>query len=128
MRAEVMEFYRPDALAARRRLLRDGASPPALQDIKQAVYDGDLVALCGVVGAGKTVTLRRLQEMLARRTASSSRSRSPSRRAGSTLGTLITALFCDSPRKRNRRSPSRSELRERELLQLGAETQESRSC
>jgi len=26
-----------------------------LQDIKQAVYDGDLVALCGVVGAGKTV-------------------------------------------------------------------------
>ena len=37
-----------------------------LQDIKQAVYDGDLVALCGVVGAGKTVTLRRLQELLAR--------------------------------------------------------------
>lgn len=30
-----------------------------LQDIKQAVYDGDLVALCGVVGAGKTVMLRR---------------------------------------------------------------------
>jgi type II secretory pathway predicted ATPase ExeA len=37
-----------------------------LQDIKQGPYDSDLVALCGVAGAGKTVTLRRLQEMLGR--------------------------------------------------------------
>jgi len=37
-----------------------------LQDIKQAAYDSDLVAMCGVIGSGKTVTLRRLQEILAR--------------------------------------------------------------
>ena len=79
MRAEVMEFYgltrSPRAVGYH----ETTHNRQLLQDIKQAVYDGDLVALCGVAGAGKTVTLRRLQELLAR--ASSCRSRSPSRRA-----------------------------------------------
>jgi hypothetical protein len=118
MRAEVMEFYgltrSPRAVgfyetAHHRRLL---------QDIKQAVYDGDLVALCGVVGAGKTVTLRRLQEMLARENrviVSKSISIEKSR---VTLGTLITALFCDLSTDKELKIPKHSELRDRDPLNL----------
>ena len=34
------------------------------KDIKAAIVSGKLVALTGVVGCGKTVTLRKLQEVL----------------------------------------------------------------
>jgi len=62
-----------------------------LQDIKQAVYDGDLVALCGVVGSGNTVTLRRLQEVLARENRVIVSKSVAVEKSRATLGTLITA-------------------------------------
>ena len=73
-----------------------------LQDVKQAVYEGDLVALCGVVGAGKTVTLRRLQEVLTKegrvivsRSMAVERNRATSgARLRATLGTLIAGGAC----------------------------------
>ncbi|MCU4161463.1 hypothetical protein AiwAL_15345 [Acidiphilium sp. AL] len=74
-----------------------------LQDIKQAAYDSDLVALCGVVGAGKTVTLRRLQDMLARENRVIVSKAVSIEKSRITLNTLVTALFCDlSPDKMNR--------------------------
>ena len=118
MRAEVMEFY---GLARSPRAVgyyETAYHRQLLQDIKQAVYDGDLVALCGVVGAGKTVTLRRLQEMLAhegRVIVSKSVAVEKSR---ATLGTLITALFCDLSPDKEPRIPKQGELRERELRHL----------
>lgn len=118
MRAEVMEFYglmrSPRAVG----YYETAHHRQLLQDIKQAVYDGDIVALCGVVGAGKTVTLRRLQEMLARDNqviVSKSMSVEKSR---ATLGTLITALFCDLSTDKEPKIPKQGELRERELLNL----------
>jgi type II secretory pathway predicted ATPase ExeA len=35
-----------------------------IKDIKGAILEGRLIAVCGVVGSGKTVTLRRLQQIL----------------------------------------------------------------
>jgi type II secretory pathway predicted ATPase ExeA len=35
-----------------------------MMDIKSAILEGRLIALCGVIGSGKTVTLRRLQQQL----------------------------------------------------------------
>ena len=118
MRAEVMEFY---GLARSPRAVgyyETAYHRQLLQDIKQAVYDGDLVALCGVVGAGKTVTLRRLQEMLAHegRVIVSKSVAVEKNRA--TLGTLITALFCDLSPDKEPRIPKQGELRERELRHL----------
>lgn len=95
MRAEVMEFYGLTRSPRAVGYYETTHHRQLLQDIKQAVYDGDLVALCGVGGAGKTVTLRRQQELLAsenRVIVSKSISVQKSR---VTLGTLITALFCD---------------------------------
>ena len=55
MRAEVMEFYGLTRSPRAVGFYETTHHRQLLQDIKQAVYDGDLVALCGVVGAGKTV-------------------------------------------------------------------------
>jgi type II secretory pathway predicted ATPase ExeA len=35
-----------------------------IKDIRGAIHEGRLIAVCGVVGSGKTVTLRRLQQRL----------------------------------------------------------------
>src|ERR1700728_1956716 len=118
MRAEVMEYYGLTRSPRAVGFYETAHHRQLLQDIKQAVYDGDLVALCGVVGAGKTVTLRRLQEMLARENrviVSKSISVEKSR---VTLGTLITALFCDLSADKEPRIPKQGELRERELRNL----------
>ena len=115
MRAEVMEFYGLTRSPRAVGYYETTHHRQLLQDIKQAVYDGDLVALCGVVGAGKTVTLRRLQDLLARENrviVSKSISVEKSR---VTLGTLITALFCDLSTDKEPKIPKQGELREREL-------------
>lgn len=118
MRAEVMEFYgltrSPRAIG----FYETAHHRQLLQDIKQAIYDADIVALCGVVGSGKTATLRRLQDLLARENrviVSKSVSIEKSR---ATLGTLITALFCDLSPDKEPKIPKPGELRERELINL----------
>ena len=126
MRAEVMEYYgllrSPRAVG----YYETVHHRPLLQDVRQAVYEGDLVALCGVVGAGKTVTLRRLQEVLAKggrvlvsRSMAVERNRATSgARLRATLGTLITALFCDLSTDKGPIAPTQIELRERALRDL----------
>lgn len=86
-----------------------------MTDIKSAILEGHLLALCGVIGSGKTVTLRRLHQQL----------QDDNRVLGSkslavekhrlTLGTLITALFYDLSTEKPIRIPTQSEKREREL-------------
>ena len=58
MRAEVMEFYGLTRSPRAVGYYETAHHRQLLQDIKQAVYDGDLVALCGVVGSGKTAARR----------------------------------------------------------------------
>ena len=118
MRAEVMEYY---GLARSPRAVgyyETAHHRQLLQDVKQAVYEGDLVALCGVVGAGKTATLRRLQEVLTKEgRVLVSRSMAVERHRA-TLGTLITALFCDLSTDKGPKAPTQIELRERALRDL----------
>jgi len=91
MRAEVMEFYGLARSPRSTDYYETAHHRKLLKDIRQAVYDSDLIALCGVVGSGKTVTLRRLQDMLAedgRVLVSKSVAVEKDR---ATLGTLISA-------------------------------------
>jgi len=118
MRAEVMEFYGLTRSPRAVGYYETTHHRQLLQDIKQAVYDGDLVALCGVVGAGKTVTLRRLQEMLARENRVIVSKAISVEKSRVTLGTLITALFCDLSTDKEPKIPKQGELRERELRNL----------
>ena len=115
MRAEVMEFYGLTRSPRAVGYYETAHHRQLLQDIKQAVYDGDLVALCGVVGAGKTVTLRRLQEMLASENRVIVSKSIAVEKSRVTLGTLIIALFCDLSTDKEPKIPKQGELREREL-------------
>jgi len=88
-------------------------------EIKAAVSSGKLIALTGVVGCGKTTTLRRLFEVLAKESkirVSKSLSVDKNR---ATLATLISALFYDlSTDDKEVKIPSFGEKRERELRAL----------
>lgn len=89
-----------------------------LKDLRSAIRSGGLIALCGIVGSGKTVTLRRLQEVLEKEgkiLVSKSLSVDKER---VTLGTLITALFYDLALKKEVKIPTQGEKRERGLQEL----------
>lgn len=88
------------------------------KDIKVAIHSGKLVAITGIVGCGKTTTLRRLFEVLENEgkiTVSKSLSVDKER---ATLPTLIAALFYDLSTDKEIRIPKDGEKRERELRDL----------
>jgi type II secretory pathway predicted ATPase ExeA len=79
--------------------------------------EGCIVALCGVIGSGKTVTLRRLQQRLKDENKITVFRSLTVEKQSIKLGTLIAVLFYDlSPGKKT--VPSRVEDRERELQEL----------
>jgi type II secretory pathway predicted ATPase ExeA len=88
-------------------------------ELKAATQSGSLVALTGVIGCGKTTTLRRLFEVLLKENkilVSKSLSVDKNR---STLTTLISALFYDlSPNYKETKISAQGEKRERELRDL----------
>jgi type II secretory pathway predicted ATPase ExeA len=89
------------------------------KEIKAAIAGGKLVAITGVIGSGKTITLRRLHEALEKegkifvcKSLSVDRERT-------TLSTLISALFYDlSPSDKDLKIPTQGEKRERDLRDL----------
>jgi type II secretory pathway predicted ATPase ExeA len=88
------------------------------QDIKAAIYSGKLVALAGIIGCGKTTTLRRLFDVLEKEgkiLVSKSLSVDKNR---ATLPTLIAALFYDLSTDKEIKIPGQGEKRERELRDL----------
>ena len=89
-----------------------------LRDIRTVILEGKLVAVCGVVGCGKTVTIRHLQQQLKdenRITVSKSLS---VEKHNIKLATLIAALFYDLSPDKQVQIPKQGERRERELREL----------
>ncbi len=87
-------------------------------EIKAAVYSGKLISLTGVIGCGKTVTLRRLQESLQQEgkiTVSKSLSVDKEKVK---LPTLIAALYYDLSSEKEVKIPGLGEKRERDLRDL----------
>ena len=88
------------------------------QEITAAINLGKLIAVTGVVGCGKTVTLRRIQATLRQQGAIFvSQSLSVDKRRA-TLPSLIAALFYDLSSDKQVKIPSSGEKRERELREL----------
>jgi type II secretory pathway predicted ATPase ExeA len=86
--------------------------------MKAAIQAGRLVALSGLVGAGKTVLTRRLQEELAREGKVLVAKSLAVDKERVTLQTLMTALFFDLSPEEDPWIPSQGERRERELRNL----------
>jgi type II secretory pathway predicted ATPase ExeA len=89
-----------------------------VQEIKSAVEEGQLIALAGMVGCGKTTTLHRIQQalrddghFLVSRALAVDKDRI-------NLGTLMLALFYDLATEKDFTVPTQPEKRERKLLAL----------
>jgi type II secretory pathway predicted ATPase ExeA len=88
------------------------------KDIKNALGSGRLIVLSGIVGSGKTATLRHLFEMLEQEgKVIVSKSWSVDKKR-TNLTTLISALFYDLSKDKKITIPSQPEIRERELSLL----------
>lgn len=89
-----------------------------LHSIKAAIRSGGIIALTGIVGTGKTVTLRRLQKSLREegKVLVSKALSTDKRRVN--VNTLYTALFADLATKKDGKMPTQAEKRERRLQSL----------
>ncbi|HFP5055461.1 TPA: ExeA family protein [Klebsiella variicola subsp. variicola] len=118
MRVEVMEHYGLTRPIDQAGYYETAHHKQLLKDIRGAIYEGRLVAVCGVVGSGKTVTLRRLQQQLTEENKIVvARSLSVEKHT-IRLATLISALFYDLAPDRQVQIPKQGERRERELQEL----------
>lgn len=118
MLTEVMEHFRLERDLLMAGYYETDHHRQLIKDVKASILAGRLVAVAGVVGSGKTVLLRRIQDELTRDgrvTVSKSLSVDKER---TTIPTLITALFYDLSPDKDPKIPTLGEKRERELQQL----------
>jgi len=64
MRVEVMQHYGLTLPLNQAGYFETSHHQQLIKDIKGAIFEGRLIALCGVIGSGKTVMLRRLQQVM----------------------------------------------------------------
>ncbi|KYC34678.1 AAA family ATPase [Scytonema hofmannii PCC 7110] len=118
MLTEVMEHFRLVREFSKAGYYETEHQKQMFKDIKFAIYSGKLVAITGIIGCGKTTTLRRLFEVLEKEgkiLVSKSLSVDKDR---ATLPTLIAALFYDLSTDKEIKIPKDGEKRERELRDL----------
>src|SRR5712691_9162505 len=118
MRVDVMQHYGFTQPLSHAGYYETGHHRQLMTDIKSAILEGYLIALCGVIGSGKTVTLRRLQQQLKDENRVLVAKSLAVEKHRITLGTLITALFYDLSTEKPLRIPTQSEKRERDLRDL----------
>jgi type II secretory pathway predicted ATPase ExeA len=118
MRVEVMEHFELTIPLNQAGYYETDRHKALIKDIRGAINEGKLIAVCGLIGSGKTVTLRRLQQMLEEeKKVTVSRSLAIDKQSVK-LATLLAALFYDLSTEKNIRIPTGVERREREFLDL----------
>jgi type II secretory pathway predicted ATPase ExeA len=64
MRVEVIQHFGSTLPLSQAGYFETAHHQQLIKDIKGAIFEGRLIALCGVIGSGKTVMLRRLQQVM----------------------------------------------------------------
>jgi len=118
MRVEVMQHYGLTQPLSQAGYYETDHHKQLIKDIRGAIVEGRLIAVCGVVGSGKTVTMRRLQQLLAEEKRVIVSKSLAVEKHSIKLSTLITALFYDLSPDKQVRIPTQGEKRERELREL----------
>jgi type II secretory pathway predicted ATPase ExeA len=117
MRAEVMEHYGLAHPLSHAGYYETELHKQLLKDIRGAILEGRLIAVCGVVGSGKTVTMRRLQQQLKEENKVIVSKSLTVEKHSVKLTTLIAALYYDLSADKKVRIPT-GEQRERDLREL----------
>lgn len=118
MLSDVMEFFQLKQTFEHVGYFETAQQTQLIKELKLAIRQGGLIAMTGVVGSGKTTTLRQLQTELKREKEVIISSSLAVDKNRVNLGTLITALFFDLSTERDFKPPSQPERRERKLLEL----------
>ncbi|WP_024420859.1 ExeA family protein, partial [Pseudomonas avellanae] len=118
MRVEVMHHYGLTLPLNQAGYFETAHHQQLIKDIKGAIFEGRLIALCGVIGSGKTVMLRRLQQVMeAEKKITVSKSLAIEKHSIK-LATFIAALYYDLSTEKQVRIPTQREKRERDLREL----------
>jgi len=118
MRVEVMQHYGLTQPLSHAGYFETSLHKQLLKDIKSAILEGRLIAVCGVVGSGKTVTMRRLQQQLKEENKVTVSKSLTVEKHSIKLATLIAALYYDLATDKQVQIPKQGERRERELREL----------
>ncbi len=117
MRVEVMEHYKLTQPFSQAGYYETSLHRQLIKDIKGAILEGRLIAVCGVVGSGKTVTMRRLQQQLKDENKITVSKSLSIEKHNVKLATLITALYYDLAADKQVQIP-KGERRDRQLQEL----------
>jgi len=118
MRVEVMQYYGLTNPLTQAGYYETEMHKQLTKYIRAAILEGRLIALCGVVGCGETVTLRRLQQLLREENRVTVARSLSVEKSSIKLATLISALFYDLVQDKAVQIPKQGEQRERELQEL----------
>lgn len=118
MQSEVMKHFGLTRGLPRAGYFETAQQRRVFDDIKIAIRGGQLLALVGLVGCGKTTTLHRLTEALKdEREILVSQSLAVDKHCIN-LGTLMLALFYDLVTEKDFKIPTQPEKRERKLIEV----------
>lgn len=118
MDVDSLRFYGLDKELNKAEYFKTDQYQTMLRNIKVAIKSGGFIALTGVVGIGKTTTLRNIQKDLAEDgKIIISKSLATDKKSVS-VNTLYTALFTDLFTKKDSKFPTQAEKRERKIQSL----------
>ena len=89
-----------------------------LRNVNAAIKSGSIISLTGIVGTGKTVTSRRIQEAIREENKILVSKSLANDKRRVTINTLCTALFADLATKKYGKLPTQAEKRERKIQAL----------
>jgi type II secretory pathway predicted ATPase ExeA len=123
MLSDIRSYYgltREISLAGQSTYFETTQSQHVVKELKLAIKDGKLIVLAGIVGTGRTTTLRKIQDALEEdKEKEILVAKALSVDGGQiSLGTLILALFCDLTTVKDDPMPTQTERRERALRAL----------
>jgi type II secretory pathway predicted ATPase ExeA len=118
MLSDVKEYYGLARDLGKSGYFETVQSQQTFKELRLAIKDGKLVALSGIVGSGKSMTLQRIQETLIQEKEILVAKSLAIEKSKINLATLMMALFLDLATDKDGRMPTQTERRERALLEL----------
>jgi type II secretory pathway predicted ATPase ExeA len=118
MLSDVKEYYGLARDLGKSGYFETVQSQQTFKELRLAIKDGKLVALSGIVGSGKSMTLQRIQDTLIQEKEILVAKSLAIEKSKITLATLMMALFLDLATDKDGRMPTQTERRERALLEL----------
>src|SRR5215467_15924179 len=118
MLSDVKEYYGLARDLGKSGYFETVQSQQTFKELRLAIKDGKLVALSGIVGSGKSMTLQRIQDTLIQEKEILVAKSLAIEKSKINLATLMMALFLDLATDKDGRMPTQTERRERALLEL----------